>query len=32
MPVEIKRAYDKPSLSEGKRGLVDRLWPRAIKK
>lgn len=32
MPVEIKRAYDKPSLSDGQRVLVDRLWPRGIKK
>src|SRR5436305_7969884 len=32
MPIEIKRAYDKPSLSDGQRVLVDRLWPRGIKK
>jgi uncharacterized protein YeaO (DUF488 family) len=32
MPVEIKRAYDKPSLSDGQRVLVDRMWPRGIKK
>src|ERR1700753_3797657 len=32
MPVEIKRAYAKPSLSDGQRVLVDRLWPRGIKK
>jgi len=32
MPVEIKRAYDKPSLSDGQRVLVDRLWPRGVKK
>jgi uncharacterized protein YeaO (DUF488 family) len=32
MPVDIKRAYDKPSLSDGQRVLVDRLWPRGIKK
>jgi uncharacterized protein YeaO (DUF488 family) len=32
MPVEIKRAYEKPSLSDGQRVLVDRLWPRGIKK
>ncbi len=32
MPVKIKRAYDEPSLSDGKRVLVDRLWPRGIKK
>ena len=28
----IKRAYDKPSPQDGKRFLVDRLWPRGITK
>ncbi|HEY1940148.1 MAG TPA: DUF488 family protein [Candidatus Angelobacter sp.] len=32
MPVEIKRAYDKASLADGQRVLVDRLWPRGVKK
>ncbi|SRR6266404_7851287 len=32
MPVEIKRAYERPSLSDGQRVLVDRLWPRGIGK
>jgi uncharacterized protein YeaO (DUF488 family) len=32
MPVKIKRAYDKPSLSDGQRVLVDRLWPRGMNK
>jgi uncharacterized protein YeaO (DUF488 family) len=32
MPVMIKRAYDKPALSDGQRILVDRLWPRGLKK
>src|SRR5205085_12661308 len=32
MPVALKRAYEKPSLSDGQRVLVDRLWPRGIKK
>jgi uncharacterized protein YeaO (DUF488 family) len=32
MPVEIKRAYEKPSLADGQRILVDRLWPRGVKK
>ena len=32
MPVEIKRAYDKSSATDGQRVLVDRLWPRGIKK
>lgn len=32
MPVKLKRAYDKPSLSDGERVLVDRLWPRGVSK
>ena len=32
MPVSLKRAYDKPSLADGERVLVDRLWPRGVKK
>lgn len=32
MTVEIKRAYEKPSLADGQRVLVDRLWPRGISK
>jgi uncharacterized protein YeaO (DUF488 family) len=32
MPVALKRAYEKPSLSDGQRVLVDRLWPRGISK
>jgi len=32
MPVAIKRAYDKLSLSDGQRVLVDRLWPRGVRK
>ncbi|ABF43493.1 protein of unknown function DUF488 [Candidatus Koribacter versatilis Ellin345] len=28
MNVQLKRAYDEPSASDGKRFLVDRLWPR----
>ncbi|HEY6251438.1 MAG TPA: DUF488 family protein [Candidatus Angelobacter sp.] len=32
MPVAIKRAYEKPSLSDGQRVLVDRLWPRGVSK
>jgi uncharacterized protein YeaO (DUF488 family) len=27
-----KRAYDKPARADGYRVLVDRLWPRGIKK
>ena len=30
--VKIKRVYDSPSKSDGLRVLVDRLWPRGIKK
>lgn len=30
--VSIKRIYDPPSPGDGKRVLVDRLWPRGIKK
>ena len=32
MTVAIKRAYEKASSSDGQRVLVDRLWPRGIKK
>lgn len=30
--VKIKRAYEAPSPSDGKRVLVDRLWPRGLSK
>src|SRR5882757_4203123 len=30
MPVLLKRAYDKPSRSDGKRVLVERVWPRGL--
>ncbi len=30
--IAIKRAYDPSSRSDGSRMLVDRLWPRGIKK
>lgn len=32
MEIALKRAYDQPSLADGARVLVDRLWPRGIKK
>ncbi len=32
MDVALKRAYEKPSAADGARVLVDRLWPRGIKK
>ena len=30
--IKIKRVYDPVSADDGKRILVDRLWPRGIKK
>ena len=30
--VRIKRAYDPPDKTDGRRFLVDRIWPRGIKK
>ncbi len=30
--IRVKRIYDPPSLSDGKRILIDRLWPRGMKK
>jgi uncharacterized protein YeaO (DUF488 family) len=32
MTFRIKRVYEKPSRSDGLRVLVDRLWPRGLKK
>lgn len=32
MKIVIKRAYDAPAETDGYRVLVDRLWPRGIKK
>ena len=32
MPIALKRAYEKPALSDGTRVLVDRLWPRGLTK
>lgn len=32
MPIKIKRIYDEPSENDGKRILVDRLWPRGVSK
>ena len=31
-PVRLKRVYDRPSLADGMRVLVDRLWPRGLSK
>jgi len=30
--IRVKRAYDPPAPEDGKRFLVDRLWPRGVKK
>ncbi len=30
--IRVKRAYDLPASGDGARILVDRLWPRGIKK
>jgi uncharacterized protein YeaO (DUF488 family) len=32
MPIDLKRAYDPPAKSDGRRILVDRIWPRGIAK
>ncbi|HEX9021228.1 MAG TPA: DUF488 family protein, partial [Nitrospirota bacterium] len=30
--IKIKRVYDAPARDDGKRILIDRLWPRGLKK
>ncbi len=30
--IKVKRAYDEPSKQDGFRVLVDRIWPRGLKK
>ncbi|WP_433616272.1 DUF488 domain-containing protein [Dactylosporangium sp. CA-139114] len=30
--VHVKRAYDEPAADDGRRVLVDRLWPRGLTK
>ena len=32
MEVQIKRVYEEPEPSDGYRVLVDRLWPRGVRK
>ena len=32
MSIRIKRVYEQPSHEDGKRILVDRLWPRGLSK
>ncbi len=30
--IKLKRAYEAPAASDGKRVLIDRLWPRGVRK
>ena len=30
MQIELKRAYDPPTPGDGRRVLVDRIWPRGV--
>ena len=30
--VKLKRAYERPAAGDGTRILIDRLWPRGVKK
>ena len=32
MTIFLKRVYEKPAAEDGKRILVERLWPRGLKK
>ena len=32
MPIRLKRAYEAPDVQDGCRVLVDRLWPRGVRK
>ena len=32
MSIRLKRIYDKPTKADGRRFLVDRIWPRGLKK
>ena len=32
MPVQVKRVYEPPAGEDGRRILVDRLWPRGLAK
>ncbi len=32
MDIQLKRAYEKPDAADGKRILVERLWPRGLTK
>jgi uncharacterized protein YeaO (DUF488 family) len=30
--IKLKRAYDRPNAGDGTRVLIDRLWPRGVRK
>ena len=32
MAIQLKRAYDKPEKADGFRVLIDRIWPRGVRK
>jgi uncharacterized protein YeaO (DUF488 family) len=32
MDIQVKRAYNQPAADDGTRVLVDRVWPRGVKK
>lgn len=32
MSISLKRAYDEPEPADGTRILIDRMWPRGVKK
>ncbi len=32
MKIKLKRTYDEPARGDGRRLLVERLWPRGVKK
>jgi len=32
MSIQLKRIYDNPAKADGRRVLVDRIWPRGLKK
>lgn len=32
MSIRVKRVYDKPAKTDGRRVLVDRVWPRGLTK
>ncbi|HEY8281851.1 MAG TPA: DUF488 family protein [Leifsonia sp.] len=31
-PVSVRRVYDDPAVTDGARVLVDRIWPRGVRK